>query len=151
MTGGLPRFARKDVRAAAARLTAAGFAFDDVDSSGHAQFTHPSGVEVTLPGSPHPRGGWQRRVDKAIADATGQRRGKTRQRVKHLPHLDRPVDDGRTAASVDRLTRDWHSTRAAIDARDGDPLALCRRLLHIEDQLEALHQPPPAGRWSREL
>ena len=25
------------------------------------------------------------------------------------------------------------------------------RLLHIEDELEALHQPPPAGRWSREL
>ena len=46
---------------------------------------------------------------------------------------------------------DYLSTRDAIDTDYGDPLALCRRLLHIEDELDALHQPPPAGRWSREL
>lgn len=77
--------------------------------------------------------------------------GAPRNRIKNLPRAARVVDDGRTAAAVDRLTRDWHSTRDAIDTDYGDPLALCRRLLHIEDELEALHQPPPAGRWSREL
>ena len=150
--GGLPRFAHKDVRAAAKRLVEHGWVYESDDASGHALFTHPSGGRVSLPGTPK-GSGWWRAVDRAIRDADGTPAPKSRRRVKHLPRAVRVRDDATTTRTIRDLRARWDDARAALDAAttQAERIAAARHLLAVEDDLDRHAQPPPAGRWLRDL